>query len=152
MILDNIQNSALYQGVHPKFEAAFAFCKKAMAENLPVGRYELDGTALYAMVQEYNTKLTADAKFEGHRNYIDIQFMVSGAEIMKWADISKMTENVPYNPDKDCQFYAPNEDAAAGTVEAGEYAIFFPHDIHMPCVSLNETPAPVKKIVVKVRV
>lgn len=152
MILDNMQNSALYETVHPKFAEAFAFCKKAVAENLPAGKYELDGKELYAMVQEYNTKLYADAKFEGHRNYIDIQFMVSGAEIMKWADIAKMTENVPYNPEKDCQFYAPNEEAAAAAVGAGEYAIFFPHDIHMPCVSLNETPAAAKKIVVKVKV
>ena len=152
MILDNMKNTALYESVHPKFAAAFAFCRKAVEENLPVGKYELDGTALYAMVQEYNTKLTADAKFEGHRNYIDIQFMVSGTEVMKWADIAKMTENVPYNPDKDCQFYAPREGAAEAAVEAGEYAIFFPQDIHMPCVSLNETPAAAKKVVVKVRV
>lgn len=152
MILDNMKNAPLYEAVHPKFAAAFAFIEKAVAEDLPVGKYELDGKELYAMVQEYNTKLTADAKFEGHRNYIDIQFMVAGAEIMKWADIAKMTENVPYNPEKDCQFYAPIEDAAAGIVGAGEYAIFFPHDIHMPCVSLKETPAPVKKIVVKVKV
>lgn len=152
MILDNMKNAALYESVHPKFAEAFAFCRKAVEENLPVGKYELDGKALYAMVQEYNTKLTADAKFEGHRNYIDIQFMVSGAEVMKWADIAKMTENVPYNSEKDCQFYAPNEDAAVAAVEAGEYAIFFPHDIHMPCVSLNDTPAPAKKVVVKVKV
>lgn len=151
MILDNMHNKALYETVHPKFAAAFAFIEKAVAENLPAGKYELDGKELYAMVQEYNTKLYADAKFEGHRNYIDIQFMVAGSEIMKWADIAKMTENVPYNPEKDCQFYAPKEDAAAAALGAGEYAIFFPHDIHMPCVSLNETPAAAKKIVVKVK-
>lgn len=152
MIADNIKNASLYCGVHPKFAQAFAFIEKAVRENYPAGKYEIAGKELYASVQEYNTKLAADAKFEGHRNYIDIQFVVSGTEIMKVADISQMTLKTEYNEEKDVEFYENNPQASALVVNAGEYAILFPHDIHMPCVSRNETPAPVKKIVVKVKV
>ena len=151
MILDHMRNYEQYVGCHEKFAEAFAFIQKAVAEDYPVGKYPIDGDKLYAMVQEYNTKLAADAKFEGHKNYIDIQYIVSGAEAMKFADITGMTEKTPYNPEKDCTFYEDRE-ATLAVVEDNGYAIFFPHDIHMPCISLQETPAPVKKIVVKVKV
>jgi YhcH/YjgK/YiaL family protein len=150
MIADNMQNCALYYGVHRNFEKAFAFIKTATAENYPVGRYEIDGDNLFALVQEYNTRLAADAKFEGHNRYIDIQYIISGTEAMKFADIAKMTVKVPYNETKDVTFYE-DTDTSAVIVQDGEYAIFFPHDIHMPCLSLNETPAPARKIVVKVK-
>ncbi|NMB80776.1 MAG: DUF386 domain-containing protein, partial [Ignavibacteria bacterium] len=35
--------------------------------------------------------------------------------------------------------------------EAGYFAIFFPSDVHMPCIALNLS-TPVKKVVVKVKV
>jgi YhcH/YjgK/YiaL family protein len=37
------------------------------------------------------------------------------------------------------------------TVPAGWFVILFPEDAHMPCTALD-TPAPVTKVVVKVRV
>lgn len=151
MILDRMGNDSVYVGVHEKFSDAFAFIRKAVAENYPVGKYEIDGDKLFAMVQEYDTKLLANAKFEGHRRYIDIQYMVSGTETMRFADVSKLAEMTPYNPEKDCAFYQDSHKATGAVLEQGEYAIFFPHDIHMPGVSVQETPAPVKKIVVKVK-
>ena len=147
-----MKNCALYYGVNDKFQKAFDFIKEAVAKNLEVGKYEIEGSALFASVQAYDSKLYKDAKYEGHNNYIDIQYIVSGAEIMKVADISKMTVKTPYNPEKDVTFYEDKADAAVLPVQQDEYAIFFPHDIHMPGVSINETPSPVRKIVVKVKV
>lgn len=152
MIADNMKNTKIYESAHKKFAAAFAFIEKAVAENYAAGKYEIDGKELYASVQEYDSKLAANAKFEGHRNYIDIQYVVSGEEIIKVADIEKMTLKGEYNPEKDVEFYEDNPKASALVLQAGEYAVLFPQDIHQPGVSLNETPAPVKKIVVKVKV
>ena len=49
MIADTLQNRRLYEAVHPAFARAFDFLEKAVAEELPVGRYELDGDAVYAI-------------------------------------------------------------------------------------------------------
>ena len=152
MIADNMKHTRLYESAHEKFAQAFDFIEKAAAENYAAGKYEIDGKELYASVQEYDSKLAANAKFEGHRNYIDIQYVVSGTEIIKVADVAQMTRKGEYNAEKDVEFYEDNASASALVLSAGEYAILFPQDIHMPCVSLNETPAPVKKIVVKVHV
>lgn len=150
MIFDTLKNCELYFGLNDKFQQAFDFIKLAVAENKPIGKYEIDGDSLYASVQEYDSKL--DAKFEGHKRYIDIQYVVSGEEVMKAADISKMTANTEYNDVKDCTYYEDNDLAFAIPVQQGEYAVFYPHDIHKPGLAKNGIPTVVRKIVVKVKI
>lgn len=43
MVFDNLSNCELYYGMHPRFQEAFDFIKKAIAENLEPGKYEIDG-------------------------------------------------------------------------------------------------------------
>ena len=151
MIFDNMKNCELYYGSHKNFKKAFEFITKAVGENLPVGKYEIDGTELYASVQEYKSKLPENGKFEGHEKYIDIQYIISGIETIEVADISKAVSKIPYNPEKDVEFYEDVIGAHKCTVTAGEYGIFFSHDIHKPGLAF-ETPSTVKKIVVKVKI
>ena len=152
MIYDSLKNCETYFGANSRFAQAFAFVKKAVAENYPVGRYEIDGDNLYALVQEYNTNPVANAKFEAHKRYIDIQYIVSGEELMKAADISKGLEGAQYDEAKDYMLIEKANDPAVLLVKQGEFAIFFPHDIHMPGVAPNDKPAAARKIVVKVKV
>jgi len=152
MIFDNLKNASLYYSNHKNFEKGFDFIKKALKENLPAGKYEIDGKDLYASILEYDTKKNADGKTEGHRNYIDIQFIVWGEEVIKDADISKVQLKTDYNPDKDVEFYYDTDKFSLLTLESGDFAIFFPCDIHKPSIAVNDNPAPVKKIVVKVKI
>ena len=105
MIVDNIGNFEKYSALDKKFEKSFEFIKKVAAENLPADKYQLeDNGSLYAIVQEYDSKTPENAKAEGHEKYIDIQYVVSGEEVMEVFDISKATIKTPYNPDKDVTF------------------------------------------------
>ena len=151
MVIDHVRNWEAYASLHGKFREGFAFIRRAVEEDLPAGKYELDGDALYVSIQEYTSKEEAVAKFEGHQRYIDIQYIASGAEVMKFGDIIKLTETIPYDPMKDCAFFEdPNGATGSAVLGAGEFAIFFPQDIHKPGLC-NGTPAPVKKILVKVK-
>lgn len=152
MVFDNLKNCELYFGMHPRFREAFDFVKKAIAENLSAGKYEIDGKELWASVQEYTSKLESDAKAEAHKNYIDIQFIVKGTEVIEGFDIEKATPKSEYNDVKDVMFYEDNENAGKGVLTDGEYGIFFPHDVHKPGMCLNGNQDTVKKIVVKVKV
>lgn len=149
MIIDRLENSAKYACSHKGFAECFDFLKKAVNEDLPAGRYEIDGDNVFAFIQEYTTK--TDSTFEGHKNYIDIQFIVRGTEVMKVADISKMNIACEYSSEKDIAFYSDNEKATVAVIEAGEYGVFFPWDIHKPGLCFNGEPGEVKKIVVKVK-
>lgn len=151
MIFDNIKNCEMYYGLNKGFKAAFDFIKKATEEDLPVGKYEINGTEVYGLVQEYTAKAPQDCKIEAHKNYIDIQYVVSGVEVITAFDIAKATPTSDYNPEKDIQFYEYNEKSADCTVESGEYLILFPNDVHRPGMAVEGNAVPVKKIVVKVK-
>ena len=152
MIFDTLENCYKYYGSHKNFEKAFDFIKKASEENLPVGRYELDGDALFAFIQEYTSNYEQAGAFEGHRNYIDIQHILSGTEVMYVQNISKAKIKAEYDPTRDIEFFADNEKAGKLVVESGEYGVFFPCDIHKPGLCFENKPDAVKKIVVKVKV
>lgn len=148
MIVDVLKNKELYYGIHKNIKPAMEFIEKAVAENLEVGRYELDGKNLFALVQEYDSK--TEAKWEYHRKYIDIQFIVSGKEIITWDNIKNVPDGVDYNEEKDIAKF----DMDGGTdvvMEAGYYSILYPQDLHQPGRVFDKVE-PIKKIVVKIAV
>ncbi len=148
MIVDVLKNKEIYYGIHKNIKPAMEFIEKAVAENLEVGRYELDGKNLFALVQEYDSK--TDAKWEYHRKYIDIQFIVSGKEIITWDNIKNVPDGVEYNEEKDIAKF----DMEGGTdvvMEAGYYSILYPQDLHQPGRVFDKVE-PIKKIVVKIAV
>ncbi len=152
MIFDKLSKCELYYSVHPNFQKAFDFIKKAVAEDLPVGKYEIEGKDLYASIQEYTTKVFPEGKFEGHEKYIDVQYIVSGKEVMEVIDVERAVANTEYNDVKDVTFYNNAESADKCVVEREDYGIFFPHDIHKPGMTFGANPCAVKKIVVKVKI
>ena len=148
MIVDVLKNKEIYYGIHKNIKPAMEFIEKAVAENLEVGRYELDGKNLFALVQEYDSK--TDAKWEYHRKYIDIQFIVSGKEIITWDNIRNVPDGVEYNEEKDIAKF----DMDGGTdviMEAGYYNILYPQDLHQPGRVFDKVE-PIKKIVIKIAV
>ncbi len=151
MIFDRLENSKTYYSTHKNFEKGFDFIKKALTENLAPGKYEIDGKDIFASVLEYDTKKDADGVAEAHKYYIDIQFIVWGEELMKALDISKAQPKTVYNGEKDVQFFLDGEWSSVNVLESGDFAIFFPNDVHKPSLAVNDQPTPVKKIVVKVK-
>lgn len=149
MILDNIKYCEKYYKLNEGFKVGFEFLKKAVAEDIPVGKYEIDGKKVYASVQEYDTKEVS--KFEAHKEYIDIQFMVRGSEKMFYDDVEKGVVTVSYNPEKDVEFYGDIDGSREFVVKPSEFAIFFPEDVHKPGLKVGNSEF-IKKIVVKVHI
>lgn len=149
MILDRLEHSALYAPLGKAFATGFAYLRQTDLVNLADGRYEIDGENVVATVQSYSAKPQAEGRWEAHRSHADIQLVVSGAERMGVAAIEEMTLQAPYDAGKDLAFYT----GAAGNffhVNAGEFAVFYPQDVHMPSLAIA-APTTVKKVVIKVR-
>ncbi len=114
-------------------------------------RIELGG-GVFALEQVYRTKVRADGFFESHRKYIDVQVVFEGHEWMEVADIASTTVRRPYNADRDFIIYEEIPEASALRVGAGDVAVFFPADVHMPGLCGKAGPVIVRKTVVKVPV
>jgi len=148
MILDTLQNANRYLALNPGFAAAFAFLARPDLRELPVGRYEVDGDRVYALVQRQPGRKPDAGKLEAHRNYIDVQVVLDGVDTMGWRPTPTCTSiAVPYNAEKDVMLFA-DQPTAWVAVGPGEFAIFFPEDAHLPMISDGE----LHKVVLKVRV
>jgi YhcH/YjgK/YiaL family protein len=153
MIYDNIKNAQTYANLGPRFRQAFDYLKNTDLVVLPVGRVELDGKNIYVLVQEYSSKLKQQGKWEAHRRYIDLQYIVSGVEKMGFIPLDR-AQLGDYNPDKDFQALSGEGLSGEGVflpMGAGDFMLLWPQDGHMPGMAI-ESPVLVKKVVVKIAV
>jgi biofilm protein TabA len=151
MILDLLVNTSLYRGLPTRLVAALDFLKATDLAALPLGKTVIDGERLFALVQEYSPKPASALKYEAHRRYWDVQYVVSGVERMGWNTLSRMTVGQPHDNERDVAFFTGSGDTFL--VPAGTFAIFGPHDVHMPGIAPDDAPAAtVRKVVVKVDV
>jgi biofilm protein TabA len=150
MIIDTIKNASKYYTIHPLFEKAFAYIQSTDLANTADGKYEIDGDRLRAIISNKNGMTAAEsvAKFECHNKYIDIQLCINGREEMGWKPREKcVTPNGGYNEEKDVQLYSEQPDMYFRLTD-GQFAIFFPEDVHAPMIG----DAAIKKLVIKVKI
>lgn len=119
-------------------------------DGITCGKYVVDDD-IYYIVQEYETKYPQEARYEAHRKYVDIQYILKGTERMEFADVAKLEVDEAYNAEADAELFKDPKVIDACVVEAGDYRIFFPEDAHKPGLCVGE-PSKVKKIVAKVRI
>ena len=146
MIIDQLTNASLYDGVHPRLKKAFDFLLENDLQALPVGKYEIEDDKVFVMIQEYETKLIEECRLESHYLYTDIQYVIKGEERMVYVNKEK-TEVVEEQKENDVMFL--NGEGNHLIVEEGHFAVFMPQDAHMPGVCVKQ-PQAVKKAVVKV--
>lgn len=147
MITDKLENAPIYYGLGERFKKAFEYLMDTDFETIEPGKYELDGAALKVAVQEYETKPESECKIEAHKKYADIQYIVSGEEIIGMDTLRDQESIAGYNEEKDVWHFSAYDYKIRLT--AGMFSVFLPEDIHMPCLISNEKTT-VKKVVVKV--
>ena len=149
MILDHLRNAALYRPIDPLFALAFDYLERFDPQT-PDGRYDLQGDDLSMRVQTYETAPPAGKRLESHRRYIDIQYLVSGREVIYYQPTSLLHDSTAYDAAKDVQFHQGPDDRPV-YLEAGNFTVFWPHDGHRPGC-LWTSSCTVRKVVAKIRV
>ena len=145
MIVDRIEEQERYYALHKDMELAFAFL--AEASDLEPGRYELEN-GLFASVSEGDTRQLNEVDIEAHKNYIDLQYCISGGERMSWAHIQELNLK---SEDEEHDNYFYDGKSTAISVRPGMFYVMFPSDGHKPACH-NEFPKHYRKVVVKIPV
>lgn len=149
IIIDKLEHAEDYYDMHPAFEKAFEFLRQDGLAGLAADRYEIDGERLFCMISKGPGRSRAEAKLEAHRKYIDIQYVIAGADEMGWkptADCKAI--DTEYNADDDIMFFNDSPDSWT-EVPAGSFVIFFPQDAHAPLVGSGQIHKAVLKIAVE---
>ena len=138
--------------VSERLQKALAYVAETDFSKIENGEYEIDGRNVFARVNTYETEPKAERKPEKHNDYIDVQFVAQGNETIWYTPLTGDCVEIENKAAKDdVIFYAdPAEKNCAG-LNAGDFAIFFPWELHRPNCSTEKNASLVQKIVVKVK-
>lgn len=133
-----------------RLESGFAFLR-GMPPDLADGKYEI-GDGASAIVSTYQTASPSEKKFEGHRKYIDLQYVADGEEIAHVADVSTLAPAEEYDETRDVAFFHDPASHENIVLRAGSFAVFHPENAHRPGMTAGSAPSTVRKVVVKIPV
>jgi biofilm protein TabA len=149
--LDNVNELMPYMSL--RIGAALAFLRDSDFETMEPGKYEVLGNDVYAKVENYETESATVKKVEAHKDFIDVQFVAKGRELIGVAPLTEedvIEENLS---DIDMYFYKkPQLKETDIILEKGDFLIIFPWELHRPGCSVGEKSSKVKKVIIKVRV
>jgi biofilm protein TabA len=138
--------------VSERLQKALAYIAATDFSKVANGEYEIDGRNVFARVNTYDTEPKSARRPEKHNDYIDVQFVAAGEETIWYTPLTAAcveTENKAAK--EDVIFYADPHEANYAVLAAGDFAIFFPWELHRPNCTAGEAAAHVQKIVVKVK-
>ena len=152
MIFDSMSNAKQYAGLNPDIDRILEAMQQYTPDNYPGGRIELDGSRLFMLLNQYETRSVEGAQSEAHQQYIDVMYMIEGEEIIYVKDSAQLKNiTMPYNPEKECLLGDTDADATPIHMTPGRFVVLYPQDAHTPNCRVDG-PMNVKKIVGKVRI
>ena len=148
MILATLEQAFRYANCHHGLSRGFEFLQTTKLDELPDGRLPLDGDRLFAIVAHDQGRGRDEAILEAHRKYIDIQYVISGNELIGWQPLATCRSvKQEYNSETDLAFFL-DRPSSWFELAPRSFAVFFPEDAHAPLAAQG----PVHKVVVKVAV
>lgn len=148
MIFDLLENYALYNKSGNNLFRAFEYLLENEYIGLPNGKHQIIGDEVFAIINEYDTKSAKGGFYEAHRDYVDLQYMVEGSEMIGYAPLRDQKAVREYDKVNDYSLY--EVEGSLLSLSTGMFAIFYPGDLHMP--GIGEPAIAVKKIVIKIRI
>lgn len=148
MVFDELQNASMYYGFSDRMKVALQYLQETDLTGLAVGKYDIDGDDVFVMIQEYDSKAKDEGAWEAHKQYLDVQYIISGEEQMGLANTGTLQAS-EYDEEND--FMTLVGDGEFLKMAAGSFMILAPQDAHMPGIATDGSQ-PVKKAVVKVRI
>ncbi|MBN3490731.1 YhcH/YjgK/YiaL family protein [Acholeplasma equirhinis] len=153
MIVDHISNLKKYVSLNPNIKTVVEFMLKTDLKSLPNGKTVIEGDEVYVLRESYDPRPLDQCYFEGHKNYADIQLVLSGKEALGYhhkGDLKGIKITSPYDALKDVEKYEI-EDFTKVILEDSMFALVNPEDLHMPKLKLQDSRF-VEKVVFKIKV
>lgn len=150
MIFGNIHNLGNLSIYPEALKQALNYLLEINLEQLKSGTYKLKNDEMYVQVIDLETDLIENKLPEIHKNYLDVHFLAEGSEKIGFSiDCDKNTIYKNYDENRDILFYQNCTSESFINMIPGDFAIFFPNDVHRPGCIGNKKGI-IKKIVIKI--
>lgn len=137
-----------YESNKEMWDKVFRFLADSKLQALAPGRYPIDGDKAYATITPGPPKKLEDVKWESHRKYIDLQYVIMGKVQLGVCPLPAAQVTEPYNETKDAANY--NAGGKYYTATPQNFFLFFPEDVHRPDIKVKGFDT-LKKLVIKIR-
>ena len=148
MILSKLNGQDDFSVYPAAIQRAIQWLKTTDVLALEAGKVQIEGTDMYALVQDITTK--AEAKAEAHDHYLDLFYWPEAGERIGVAPRTGRETISEAHPEKDKINYSAVEEETVFTVYPGDFVVLFPWDIHRPGLIMDAEPATFRKIVMKI--
>lgn len=150
MIYDTLANSARYDSIDPRIGKLLRYLRSHDFSEFSDGTVRLDGDRIYFTISNYETKDPSETLFEAHEKYIDVQYMLDGAESFAVTFGREGVAPSESHPERDLYFYNGLEPEAPLELKTGEFLLVFPGELHAPGVDPAEGKRHNRKFVGKI--
>jgi biofilm protein TabA len=152
MIIAELNSLGYYKSLSKNMKLAIEYLEEVNFQSLEDGKYSIMDNDVYAVVSTYMTREHNASKYEIHHNYIDIQCLISGEELVFWNEAGKLEEDGVYNEVNDKLNFKDMNGEVAINLKSDLAVIFFPNDGHKACCKIGDESKQVRKLLLKVRV
>jgi len=152
---ESINQHEFYRQYHKNntwWAEAFHFLKTHDLSQMNPGQYIIDSNNVIATISNLRPKDREQVKWEAHRNFNDLQYVIEGKAMMGIAAVTSphAVVTVPYDPSTDIANFSITGERYYEALP-GTFFIFSPLEMHLPAFRIPGNDL-VKKIVIKVRV
>lgn len=152
MVIDTVEHIGRYRGLSKGLDVLIDWMGAHDYRELAVGRHDILGDKVFANVMDATTRCEADAHYEWHKRYWDVQVDVSGREAFCVTE-GETVEVEAYDEGKDFALCDVINEATVirGDLDAGRFVIYLDNEPHMPnCAFAGDGVRTIKKICFKV--
>jgi len=146
--INSVEFMKQYESDKVLWDKVFSFLGDSKLATMAPGKYAIDGDNAYAIVTSGLSKKLEDVKWESHKKYIDLHYVISGKVKIGVAPVSKATVTEPYSETRDAANY--NVDGKFLTATPKEFFLFFPQDAHRPDIKVDGVDS-LRKVVIKIK-
>ena len=152
MIVDHISNWQRY-GFGPAWEEVMHWLENTISgkslAGLEDGVHPVAGA--FINVATMTSRVRSECRYEYHRRFCDVQFVLEGQEWLFSAPTAGLTPDQAFDTQSDIGFF--NETPAEitrVTLRPGTFVLLFPWDAHLPAIAVDGVQAPLRKCIGKI--
>ncbi|XBS70079.1 YhcH/YjgK/YiaL family protein [Acerihabitans sp. KWT182] len=149
MITGNIHHLDLVPYLPATLRDAIEYVKNHITADTPLGKYDIRGDEMFVMISNDSTDVFEKRRAEYHAKYLDIQIVLQGEEGMAFSNLPAGGPDTDWLADKDVAFLAAGGQEKQFVMQAGDFVVYYPGEVHKPLCAVGE-PAHVRKAVVKI--
>ena len=129
MIADKIKNSDTYAASNRFFPEVFEKIKTLTPDDAGK-KFAIEEGVVWISVSSVKTAPQGERRFEAHKKFLDIHFVLEGKETFVFANTDELIPETEYNEAED--YLLLNGEGTKLTLGAGDFCVVYPQDAHIP--------------------